>query len=115
MLELVKNGDRVMAVVHTYVRGTTLDGPVPTCLNGGNPPDGCPSDQFTLLANHLQIDPVRVGGRSYGTTPPKCPKSRRWRAPVTLYYADGSVNTVTPESPCRPAKKKKKKRRPSRR
>jgi hypothetical protein len=115
MLELVKDGERVIAVVHTYVRGTTLDGPVPTCLTGGNPPDGCPFDQLTLLANHLQIDPVRVNGRNYGTTPPKCPKSLRWRAPVTLYYGDGSVDTVTPESPCKRPKKKKPKRRPSRR
>jgi hypothetical protein len=106
MLELVKSGDRVLAVVHTYIHGTTLDGPVPTCLTGGQPPSGCPFDQLTLLSNHLQIAPVSVGRgatrRNYGTTPPSCPPSGRWRASVTLYYGDGSVDTVTPQARCTP-------------
>src|SRR5947209_1826309 len=49
LLELVKSSDEVVGVVHTYVRGTTLDGPIPTCLTGGQPPDGCPFDQLTIL------------------------------------------------------------------
>ena len=100
MLELVKSGDQVLAVVHTYVHGTTLEGPVPTCATGGNPPMGCPFDQLTLLANHLQVEPISRGGRNYGTTPPTCPASGRWEAPVTLTYGDGSVDRVTPSSPC---------------
>jgi hypothetical protein len=87
MLELVKSGDRVLAVVHTYVRGNRLDGPVPTCLDGGNPPKGCPFDQFVLLANHLEISLLTRQGRNYGTSPPRCPRSRRWRTPVTLHSA----------------------------
>jgi hypothetical protein len=105
MLELVKSGDRVVGVVHTYVRGSTLDGPVPTCLTGGSPPDGCPFDQLVLLKNHLQVEPFSVDGRNYGTTPPTCPKSRRWEARVTLTYGDGSVDTVTPWAPCTPARR----------
>ena len=105
MLELVESGDRVLAVVHTYVRGTRLDGPVPTCLDGGNPPMHCPVDEFVLLANHLQINRITAHGRNYGTSPPRCPRSRRWRAPVTLYYSDGSVDRVTPQARCQPAKK----------
>ncbi len=105
LLELVMSGDRVLAVVHTYIHGTTLDGPVPTCLAGGNPPLGCPFDQLTLLANHLQVQATTVGKganrRNYATTPPKCPRSRRWKARVTLYYGDGSVDRVTPSAPCR--------------
>lgn len=100
MLELVKSGDRVLAVVHTYVHGTTLEGPVPTCATGGTPPMGCPFDQLTLLANHLQVAPITRAGRNYGTTPPTCPASGRWEAPVTLTYGDGSVDRVTPSSPC---------------
>jgi hypothetical protein len=104
MLELVKSGSQVVGVVHTYVHGTTLDGPVPTCIGGGQPPSGCPFDQLTLLANHLRIVPRGVGRgrarRNYGTTPPKCPRSHRWLAPVTLYYADGSVDHVTPWARC---------------
>jgi hypothetical protein len=104
MLELIKSGGRVLSVVHTYVHGRTLDGPIPTCLAGGQPPAGCPFDQVTLLANHLQVFPVSVGRgtaqRNYGTTPPSCPPSGRWQAPVTLYYGDRSVDRVTPEAPC---------------
>jgi hypothetical protein len=104
LLELIKSGDRVLSVIHTYIHGTTLDGPVPTCLTGGNPPDGCPFDQLTLLANHLDVQPISTGHgaarRNYGTTPPTCPKSGRWRAHVRLFYGDGTVETVSPTQPC---------------
>lgn len=107
LFELVKSGGMVVAVVHTYVRGKrTLDGPIPTCLGGGQPPDGCPTDQFTLLANHLTVHPESAGHgahrRNYGTTPPSCPGSHRWRTRVTLRYADGSVDRVSPSVRCRP-------------
>jgi hypothetical protein len=108
MLELVKSGESVVGIVHTYIHGRTLDGPIPTCVGGGQPPSGCPSDQLTLLSNHLQIDPITVGHgparRSYGTTPSTCPPSGRWRAPVILHYADGSVDRVTPWAPCTSSK-----------
>jgi hypothetical protein len=100
VLELVESGGRVVGIAHTYQHGTTLDGPVPTCITGGNPPDGCPFDELRLLANQLQIQPLSVGGRNYGTTPPTCPRSGFWTIRVTLSYADGSVDTVTPETPC---------------
>jgi hypothetical protein len=105
LLELVKSGDAVISVVHTYIHGTTLHGPVPTCLTGGQPPSGCPFDQVTLLSNHLLVRRISVGHgsarRSYGTTPPTCPRSGRWRARVTLYYGDGSRDTVKPKARCR--------------
>ncbi|HEX8068072.1 MAG TPA: hypothetical protein VF520_16260 [Thermoleophilaceae bacterium] len=105
LLEVVKSGDRVVGVVHTYVRGSTLDGPVPTCMMGGEPPDGCPFDQLAILSNRLQVDPVSIGRgaarRNYGTTPPTCPRSGRWRVRVTLRFADGSADAVTPQTPCR--------------
>ncbi|MDX6633139.1 MAG: hypothetical protein QOG09_1225 [Solirubrobacterales bacterium] len=108
MLELIKSGNQVVGIVHTYVHGTTLDGPIPTCITGGQPPSGCPSDQLTLLANHLEIKPISVGRgkarRNYGTTPPSCPRSGRWYARVALHYADGSVDNVKPHGRCsRPA------------
>jgi hypothetical protein len=106
-LELVMSGDRVVAVVHTYIHGTTLEGPVPTCITGGNPPDGCPFDQLTLLANHLETVPISRGGRNYGTTPPTCPKSGRWRTRVKLYFGDGSVDDVITEAPCSRSRRKK--------
>ncbi|MDX6699064.1 MAG: hypothetical protein QOE65_2461 [Solirubrobacteraceae bacterium] len=103
MLELVKSGDAVLAVVHTYVHGTTLEGPIPTCLTGGTAPDGCPFDQLILLANHLQVRPVSAGGRNYGTTPPTC-STGRWDGRVTFSYGDGSLDRLTASAPCvRPA------------
>jgi hypothetical protein len=115
LLELVKSGDQVVGVVHTYVHGTTLDGPVPTCIGGGQPPTGCPFDELTLLSNHLETVALSVGHgaarRHYGTTPPTCPASRRWVVPVTLYYGDGSVDRVTPKAPCTRPKHARKKRR----
>jgi hypothetical protein len=115
LLELVKSGDRVVAVVHTYVHGTTLEGPVPTCLGGGNPPSGCPFDQFALLSNRLEVLPMSVRGRNYGTTPPKCPRSRRWTINVTLRFADGSVDRLTPRAPCTRKKRRHRRRHRHRR
>src|SRR5437868_4744414 len=94
------SGGRVIGIAHTYQHGTTLDGPVPTCLTGGDPPDGCPVDELKLLANHLQVTPFAVGTRNYGTTPPACPASGFWQTRVTLSYADGSVDTISPRSQC---------------
>jgi hypothetical protein len=101
-IEVIEAGNRLGSdgVVRTYLHGTTLDGPVPTCLTGGQPPSGCPFDQVTLLSNHLTMRAITVNGRSYGVTPPTCPVSGAWRTPVTLTYADGSVDTVVTRQPC---------------
>jgi hypothetical protein len=101
-LELVESGQRVISVVHTYVHGTTLDGPVPTCVTGGDPPTGCPFDQVTLVSNHLSMRAIRVAHRNYGTTPPRCPRSRLWTGHLRFYYADGSVDRLTYQIRCRP-------------
>jgi hypothetical protein len=104
-IEVVESGNQVVGVVHTYVHGTTLDGPVPTCITGGQPPAGCPFDEVTLLANHLASVPISggkgAGRRNYATTPKTCPRSGRWSGSVTFYYADGSVDTVGGYQPCR--------------
>jgi hypothetical protein len=101
LLELVEAaGGRVLGIAHTYQHGTTLDGPVPTCMTGGDPPDGCPFDEMRLLANHLTVDPVTIDGRNYGTTPRTCPPAGYWTTRVTLSYADGSVDAVAPRTPC---------------
>lgn len=103
-IELIESAGGRVGVVRTYIHGTTLEGPVPTCLTGGDPPSGCPFDQIILLANHLQTNVMTVGTgahrRNYGTTPARCPKSHRWQTRVTLYYADGSVDHVVTEQPC---------------
>jgi hypothetical protein len=104
-LELVTSGSRVLGVVHTYIQGTTLDGPIPTCLTGGQPPSGCPIDQLTLLSNHLQTEAISRGQgrnrRNYGTTPSTCPPSRLWTGRARFYYADGSSDSVVYHVACR--------------
>lgn len=107
MMELVKSGDSVIAVAHTHIHGTRLDGPVPTCISGGNPPDGCPFDQITLLANNLRVRAISVGHgrgrRRYGTTPRTCPRrTRRWRARIAVHYADGAVDRLVTRGRCKP-------------
>jgi hypothetical protein len=107
MMELVKSGNKVIAVAHTYIHGTTLDGPVPTCVSGGNPPDGCPFDQIRLDANHLRVRAISVGHgraqRRYGTTPRTCPRrTRRWRARIAVHYADGSIDRLVTRGRCKP-------------
>lgn len=103
-LELVESGTRVIGVAHTYVHGTTLDGPIPTCATGGQPPRGCPSDQLALVSNHLQTVPVTKARRNYGTTPPTCPRSGTWTGHLRFYYADGSIDRLTYHVPCQRAK-----------
>jgi hypothetical protein len=94
-------------VVHGFVRGDTIDSPIPTCLNGGYAPSDCPADQVALLSNRLTVPEVVTGRgsqrRAYMTTPPVCPASRRWQTPVTLIYGDGVVETLVTEQPCVPS------------
>lgn len=103
-IELVKFGNAGGAVARSTIVGGTLDGPVPTCLTGGQPPSGCPFDQVTILSQSLTTQPVSVGQgtqrRDYLTTPPVCPPSGYFKTLVTLYYADGTVETVVPTQPC---------------
>jgi hypothetical protein len=103
-IELVESGGRPAGVVHTYVHGTKLVGPVPTCIGGGQPPGGCPFDEVTLLSNHLQTAPLSVGRgrnrRNYGTTPATCPKSHKWPGGITLTFADRSVDRLTGYQHC---------------
>ena len=102
-VETVKQGNQVNAVVRGFFTPEGLDARIPTCITGGQPPEGCPFDQSRLVANELVTPPITRGGRSYFTTPPTCPSSRRWRSPVILTYADGVTERLYPEQPCQPA------------
>lgn len=107
--EIVQSGGMTFAVARTFFRNDgTVDGPVPTCITGGSPPDGCPTDESALLSQSLTTRAISTGHgahrRNYLTTPKTCPRSRSWRTPVTLYYADGTVETVVTRQPCVPAK-----------
>ncbi len=104
LIELFESGGRPVGIARTYASGTTLSGPIPTCVTGGNPPKGCPFDQLILLSNKIDVQPLSVGQgmdrRNYATTPTVCPRSGHWTSRVTFYYSDGSVDHVRTEQPC---------------
>ena len=114
-------GEQVMVIgsplVGTVSRGRFgPDGSItyesPTCFPAL--PPGCPIDTALQLGSSVSgkeytrtIDGVR---RSYLTTPPKCPKSRRWTQTIRFWWADGSEDTVVVRQPCTRPKPKKRKR-----
>lgn len=107
--EILQSGGQTSAVARTFFRRDGLiEGPVPTCIAGGNPPQGCPMDQVALLSQKIRTPALSAGRgarrRNYMTTPKTCPRSRRWRTRVTLSYGDGTVETVTTRQPCIRAK-----------
>jgi hypothetical protein len=72
----------------------------------------CPADNALQMGSDISLPPYTRGGRSYMTTPAKCPKSGRWRSTVRFWWADGTEDTVASEHPCkRPAAKRAKRKR----
>ena len=71
----------------------------------------CPADTTLQLGSSMPMKPYLRGGRSYLTTPPKCPKRGYWESPVRFWWADGSGETVVTKQPCTRPKPKKRKRR----
>jgi hypothetical protein len=100
VVQLVKFGSFGAAAVRTTIKGGRLDTRIPTCLSGGQPPKGCPSDQAVLLASRIVTWKVVRGGRSYTTTPPDCLR-KGWRTRLTYRYGDGKVESVASRGACR--------------
>jgi hypothetical protein len=103
VIQLVKFASFGVAVVRSKINGATVRTQIPTCLTGGQPPKGCPFDQAVVLASRLDFKKFHAHGRSYLTTPPSCPISRRWRTRLTYTYGDGAVESVVSSSRCRRA------------
>jgi hypothetical protein len=107
LIELFEANGRPVGVIRTHARGRMLRGPVPTCLTGGDPPSGCPSDQMVLLSNTIDIGALTKGHantrRNFATTPSRCPRSGHWRTHVRFDYADGSVDRILTRQPCEDA------------
>lgn len=75
----------------------------------------CPVDNALQIGSSVSAPPYTRDGRSYATTPPKCPKVGYWQSPIRLWWADGAEDTVVTKQPCtRPAAKKKAKPKPKR-
>jgi len=76
----------------------------PTCFPASDPP-GCPVDNALQLGSDITV-PVYTRSsngvvRGYFTTPPDCPASGHWDSLVRFWWADGSVDTVVIEQPCK--------------
>lgn len=100
LVQLVKFGSFGAAAVRTRFHGADADTRIPTCITGGQPPKGCPSDQAVVLASRVVIRRTVRRGRSYMTTPARCPR-KGWLTKVTYSYGDGKVETVQSRSACR--------------
>jgi hypothetical protein len=74
----------------------------PTCYPSLRPP-GCVVDNVLQLESTMDAPAYVRGTRSYLTTPPTCPPSGHWESVIRLWWADGSVDTVTTEQPCTPS------------
>lgn len=95
-------------VVRGYFNGQGIESTIPTCFNGGSPPDDCPTDQASLIRNELTIPPYTTGEgrarRTYFVTPMLCPRSGMWESVVDFYYGDGVQETLTTTQACVPAR-----------
>ncbi len=85
----------------------------PTCYPAV-PGVTCPVDSVLQIRTHMDNPLYRdAAGRSYLTTPPKCPKSGSWQTTIMFWWADGTEDTVVSRQACarRTAKSKRRARR----
>lgn len=67
-------------------------------------PPGYPPGTKTTLKESIQVFEKRVtSAGSFLTTPPTCPRSRKWISRATITYEDGSSETATSTTRCRRA------------
>jgi hypothetical protein len=91
-------GAQTRTVTRAKVSGRTITTEVPP-LPGIPPPD-----PYTSLKRlRLLVPPRARAGRFYVTTPPACPRSRRWIFTLTFVYRDGVRQVVKSASPCGPS------------
>ena len=81
-------------VDHLTIKGGTLTAHPPSV------PGGPPDYKTAIRRITFFIPAFGAGSKAYITTPPSCPKSGRWRTSATFYFADGTDNRVTADSPC---------------
>jgi len=113
---LIKFGNGGSAVVHTVIQGRVATTEVPTCLTGGQPPSGCPTDEDAVVSSDLSYPARTSQNRIYLTTPASCPASGTWQNVLSFTYADGVTDTVTTSQACSPGSSRRRHgHRPSRR
>ncbi len=76
----------------------------PTCYPSV-PGVSCPVDNVLQLRSFMRAPAYTRGigsaRRSWLTTPPKCPKSKRWLGTIRWWWADGTEDVLTTEYPCK--------------
>ena len=115
-IDFLNGANEQIILAHSYLVTTVARGRIqpdgsvewvsPTCYPSVNPP-GCVIDNVLQLASRVSVPAyTRSSGgvtKSYLTTPPTCPATGHWESVIRLWWADGSVDTVTTEQPCTPA------------
>jgi hypothetical protein len=106
-LDIVNNANEQIMLIKAPVGYVVVRGRVrpnqavefasPTCFPA--PPAG----QQCAVDHVLQTGSDTSMGRHgrYAVTPPTCPKRRYWRTHVKFWWADGSVDDVASDQPCR--------------
>ena len=92
-------GSRVVLRGHLTARTYDIEFP---------PLPGAPPDGGSVAGGFVEFRSVVRDGRSYITTPPRCPRSGVWTNTARFTYRDGMTQTVTTTQRC-----KRKRRRPA--
>lgn len=92
-LEVSQDSSRsvTLAVTRLAVTGSRIEGDVAPAPGG--PPDG-----ETAVST---VDLAFPRATGYLTTPPRCPRSRRWKTVGTFTFADGTTQVVRDRTPCK--------------
>ena len=121
-LDMFNNANEQIMVIasggfgyYTVVRGRirsdqSVEFASPTCFPA--PPAGqqCPRDYIlqrgssTVMPRYTRSSGGRV--RSYFTTPPKCPARGYWQTRVKFWWADGAIDDLASNEPCRHARRR---------
>lgn len=108
-IDVFNNTDEVVMVISSPGIFTVSRGKIsprqsvtfesPTCYPSVNLA-GCPVDNALQLGSDVTMPAYVRDGRSYLTTPPTCPESGYWEAPIRFWWADGSKDTAVTRQPC---------------
>jgi len=87
----------VLKIGRVQIKGASFIAPLDL------PPVGYPPGTKTVpKESDVTLDPHVSQAGSFITTPSTCPANRRWVATVTLTYDDGTTDSATDVTPCRP-------------
>jgi hypothetical protein len=95
--------DRVVVIGRGRIAGRRI---VYTLISQSSPPyPGGPPDWRTSAKEvTLRLDSRSAGGHDFLVTPTSCPATRYWTFGLTLLYEDGSGDSATSPTPCRPTR-----------